>query len=275
MKNFGKLVLTAVFATVLGGMCMACYSGKELNDDRKQVTQNRAVGYFSKIESRGSADIRFVQGKGSSVRIVGPKSAVDNMLLEKKGDALTITQRSGSHIFNNDYGNVTIYITSPDITAVSIIGSGSFTATSDIDTDNLYMTIKGSGDIALRGVVCDAATLETRGSGDIECGAIDTRSAKVSSIGSGDIEMKSLKADNANFLARGSGDITAALKNVATTNIATYGSGDIAVRMTGCGLATAATYGSGDITLSGSLRSLQQTSKGSGDINTSRLTYIK
>lgn len=275
MKNFGKLVLTAVLAVALGGVCMACYSGKELKEDRRQVTQNRTVGYFSKVESRGSADIRFVQGKGSSVRIVGPKSAVDNIVVENRGDALTITHKSGNRLFNTDNGDVTIYITSPDLTDVSLIGSGSFKAEGNIDTDNLRVLVKGSGDVDFHNVVCDGATFETRGSGDIEVSAIDARSAKVSCIGSGDVEIKSLKADNADFLVRGSGDINTVLKNVATISMSTYGSGDIDARMIGCGSATAATYGSGDITLIGSLGSLSQTAKGSGEVHTGKLVLRK
>lgn len=271
MKNFGKLVLTAVLAVALGGVCMACYSGKELKEDRRQVTRNHAVGYFSKVESLGSADIRFVQGKGSSVRIVGPKSAVDKIVVENSGDALRITHKSDNRLFNNDNGDVTVYITSPDLTAVSIIGSGSFKAAGNIDTDNLSVIVKGSGDVDFHNVVCDGATFETRGSGDIEVDAIDARSAKVSSFGSGDIEVKSLKAGKADFLVRGSGDIETVLNNVATISMATYGSGDIEARMIGCGSATATTYGSGDITLIGSLGSLSQTARGSGEVHTGKL----
>lgn len=275
MKHISKFIFAAFFAVVCGGVCMACSSSKELKENNRKVTLTRNVGYFAQIHSFGSADIRFAQGKGSSVRIVGPKGAADNILLEKKGDALVIKQKSGNRLFNSDYGDVTIYITSPDLTAVSLNGSGSFTATSNIDTDNLSVAIKGSGDVDFLNVVCDYATFETRGSGDIETKGIEARSAKVSCIGSGDIEIKSLKAGNADFLVRGSGDIEAVLSNVTTTNMAIYGSGDIDAKMLGCGSATVATYGSGDISLSGSLRSLRQTAKGSGEVHTAKLTLGK
>lgn len=275
MKHTNKLIFTALFAAACGGMCMACSSSKELKGNNRDVTLTRNVGYFSQIQSLGHADIQFAQGATNSVRIVGPKSDADNIVLEKNGDALVIKYKGSGKWFNNDGDDVTVYITSTDITAVNLSGSGSFRATSDIDTDRFRVTIKGSGDVTLRNVVCDDATLETRGSGDIAATGIDTRSARVTCIGSGDIAIKSIKADNADFLVRGSGDISTVLRNATTTNMTIYGSGDIAAKMIGCGSATVATYGSGDITLSGSLGSLNQTSKGSGDINIDRLTLGK
>lgn len=274
MKNIGKFIITALVALTCGGVCMACYSSKELKESKKNVSVIRNMGYFSQIQINGSADIQFIQGSNARtpIRIVGSKSLVDNVVLERNGDVLVIKHKPTSgKFFYSESGNLTIYITSTDLTSVNINGSGTFTAKSDIDTDNLNVQIKGSGDAFFRNILCDNVAFETRGSGDIKALSVDTRSAKINIYGSGDIDVKNIKADNTDMQVRGSGDIDAVLKNVRTTNVATYGSGDIDVRFIDCGSASAITVGSGDIELKGSLGSFKQSIKGSGEIDTREL----
>ena len=81
---------------VVGGVCMACYSSKDLKAHGKRVTVTRDVGYFSKVDASGSVDIEFVQGKEQAMRIVGSKQFVDNIVVEK----------SAPTYYNNSYNNV-------------------------------------------------------------------------------------------------------------------------------------------------------------------------
>lgn len=86
-----KRVFSFVMLVAICVACTACYySSSDFKADRSFVKRVVKVGYFCKIESYTSADIKFVQGKTSSVRIEGTKSLVDNLDVRQKGETLVI-----------------------------------------------------------------------------------------------------------------------------------------------------------------------------------------
>ena len=272
MKQLKRLLFTAIAVLACCGICMACYSSKDIKADNTKVKKNVPVGYFSSVELTGMPDIRFVQGKKASVSISGPKSLVESIDVTVSGDKLVVTQKSGRNNFWYSGDNtVTLYVSSPDLTGVSVKGSGCFYMDSNLDTDALGVSVVGSGEAIFRNVVCDKANFELRGSGDIKVESVECRSAECDLMGSGDMDIKRLKADNAGFTLKGSGDMDAALYNVASTTASVLGSGDIDLSFSNCGDARCEVRGSGDIELKGTLGSLSQTCTGTGDIDTEKL----
>ena len=273
MKNFGKIILAAFVAVVCGGVCMACYSSKDVKADGRTVTKTPQVGYFSKVEAYGSADVKFVQGKRSGVRIVGAKYLVDNLVVEQKGETLVLTNKgTGIPFFSASSDDLTVYVTSPDLTDVTMKGSGDFEMDGNLDTDNLNVTLVGSGDADIHSVVCDNVKFDVRGSGDLNAESIECKQAACSVYGSGDVKLGSVTADNVAMLVQGSGDMGAVLRGVAYTSAKVLGSGDIGVVFNNCNTAECEVRGSGDIVLKGSLGSLRKSVAGSGDISTSHLS---
>lgn len=268
------MLLLAVVAVC--GVSMACYPSQSGGSaDSKEVSVNRSVKYFSKVEMYSTADVRFVQGKKVSVRVVGTKAQVDNLETVVSGETLQVRQKSGaSRVFNfNNNNRLTVYVTSPDLTAVSVMGSGDFGVPGNIDTDRLDVDVKGSGDVRFMGkVLCDAVSLTLMGSGDIKAKSIDSKSAVLDGRGSGDIDVESLRANTANVVMRGSGDIDTHLYGVAETSVELFGSGGIDVHFDNCGTANCQLTGSGDIELEGTLGSLTRHKTGSGDIKTGKLS---
>ena len=272
MKTLRHLSVLLLLLAV-GGVCMACYSSKDLKADGKRVTVTRDVGYFSKVDASGSADIEFVQGKERAMRIVGPKQFVDNIVVEKKGETLYISHKSNSvtSFFDDD---VTLYIYSPDLTEVNLRGSVSFDVKGALDTDNLKVSVMGSGEADFGSIVCDAINFEVRGSGDISAKRIDTKNAVANVFGSGDLDFDFLKADNVQFAVSGSGDLDAMLSQVKTMQLNVVGSGDMDIKAQNCGVANCTSAGSGSITLSGTMRDVVKNVAGSGDIDTSNLRAV-
>lgn len=278
MGKTGKLGLMAAFVIGLCATCMACYASKDVKQENtKMIEVDRNVGYFSRIESTTSADIVYEQGKSSKVRIVGNKDLVDNLVVERNGEKLVLkSRRRMGNVVNFSFDNgvsrqLTVYVTSPDLTEVVIGGSGDFVAHTDIDSDVFTLSSNGSADITLRNVVCDNFKIGVRGSGDIKAQTIDCRSASVEIHGSGDAEIGCLKSDAAELSVMGSGDVDATLRGVANTLLSVNGSGDMDVTFDNCGTADCRLYGSGDIELKGSLGSLTKSKAGSGDIDIKEL----
>lgn len=270
-----KRVFSFVMLVAICVACTACYySSSDLNADRSFVKRVVKVGYFCKIESYTSADIKYVQGKTSSVRIEGTKSLVDNLDVKQKGETLVISTK-GRGIRFVGQARLTVYVSSPDITSVYLKGSGEFYAQSNIDTDALDVELSGSGDVDLRNVLCDNISLRLRGSGDVKAQTIDCAAANLELSGSGDLDVKMLKARKAVAALRGSGDLDATLRGVADVQASLFGSGDLDLNFINCGNADIDLRGSGDIELKGTLRTLNTNKKGSGDIDRSELRLAR
>ena len=270
MKLFGKTIIAALMAAVCVSVFGSCFAGKDAREASGSIKETRRVEYFSKVEIASAVDVKFVQGKSCSMRVEGPQRLVDNLVVKQSGDRLTLTYKPGLR-FNFSSGSLTVYLTSPDLTEVSIAGSGEFLARGVVDTDNLSVRVSGSGEVSLPRVVCDNAYFDLRGSGDVRAQSVECRSASVSLAGSGDVTLRSLKADKADIAVRGSGDVDAWLKSVASTRISVVGSGDVDVNFDNCGKADCTVAGSGDVELSGTLGQLSRSASGSGEIDTAKL----
>ena len=202
----------------------------------KKASRQMNVAYFSKIDIKGGANVVFRQTNGGKpkVTVAGYKADVDMVSVKSDGRTLTITQadnRSGWHVFGSGK-EVTVYVSAPDLTAVNIFGSGDFRADGKVDTDNLLVVVKGSGDVDMRNVICDNADIQISGSGDVE--------------------IKNLVAQR-------------------HAGIKVYGSGDVDIKFTRSGYVTCGVYGSGDVELKGYVKGSKKNVKGSGEIETDGL----
>lgn len=237
-----RMIMMAAFvaAMMTGGATMARGSNgmvAEMNvNGGKKASRRMNVAYFSKIDIKGGANVVFRQTNGGKpkVTIAGYKADVDMVSVKSDGRTLTITQadnRSGWHVFGSGK-EVTVYVSAPDLTAVNIFGSGDFRADGKVDTDNLLVVVKGSGDVDMRNVICDNADIQISGSGDVE--------------------IKNLVAQR-------------------HAGIKVYGSGDVDIKFTRSGYVTCGVYGSGDVELKGYVKGLKKNVKGSGEIETDGL----
>lgn len=201
--------------------------------DVTKVCKTFKVGGFEKIVLTGSVDVKYVQGDTVSVTAKGARKMVERLDVTSDGMSLYVKCKPEKGVnINIGSGSAVVYVTSPDIIAVSITGSGDFRSKGHVDTDNMKIKVKGSGDVSFAGIICD--TLD------------------VSVFGSGDVELKKVKA--------------------AVTMLDVKGSGDIRARFAGSGSVESRVFGSGDISLKGTVRSEKHVVKGSGDVDTGKLT---
>lgn len=104
MKTFGRFVALAAFAMACV-VCTACSSSGSLRSDKeshKRVSQVLNLGYFSRIESYTSYDVKFVQGKTPSVRVVGAKGLVERLSVQRNGETLVIKAKGNGFSFSFD-----------------------------------------------------------------------------------------------------------------------------------------------------------------------------
>ena len=178
---------------------------------QKRVSENVNVKPFEQIAIAGSYHIYYTQGEKISVRVEGRLGDLKRMIVSSDGKTLKIKTKSLRKdlrsILGRDMDDVNVYVSSPDLIAVSLAGSGEFEAQGAVDTDHLSVKLAGSGDIDFHQVVCDDVEVELAGSGDVEVKSIDVNNAKISIAGSGDVDMNFVRADFVEAHVAGSGDI--------------------------------------------------------------------
>lgn len=238
-------------------LCSCSTSGLKISytSDADHVTESRSLSGFEKIHINGSPTVYFTQADSFSVRVKGPKDKLENIITEVEGSTLTVRNKGKIGLVNVSLGgdHCSVYVTSPDIVAVSVSGSGDFYCDGSVDTDAIDMRVTGSGNIEFSDIICDRCDALVVGSGDLDIRHLDTRQTTGTVVGSGDLKIKQI--------------------NSADTNLEVRGSGDIEVDfLSGCGAVKAEVLGSGDITLRGQVRKLNIQKRGSGDVDASSLT---
>lgn len=236
---------------------VSCHNTAVISKD--YVTEDRLIKGFEEVEVVGSPNVYYTQADSFSVRVKGPDNFVDNILTEKNGKTLTVRNKGKWGVINisfSDEDELAVYVTSPDLVAVRVNGSGDFISTDLIDTDNMNITLRGSGDINIDKLLCDRCDVELIGSGNIDLPEVEAKETSAVLVGSGDIKM--------------------GLSKVADTRLSLKGSGDIKVDFSeGCRSVDCTVNGSGDIGLSGKIGRFRGEKHGSGDIDIANLTIEK
>lgn len=247
--------------TVMAAMATlaACTNLKvDFHSDDPKVADRRALTGFERIELLGAIDVKYEQADSFSVVVEAPADVFELVQTRVDGNRLVVNMKGKDKLLNLGAVNgkdVTVYVTSPDLIGVEVRGSGDFDCKQHLDTDNLEIALKGSGDIDFKDVICDRIRVSLVGSGDVEVDRVQAQQSDVELVGSGDIKMNQ--------------------RQVSQTRIELKGSGDISMRLDQCGTVDSRLLGSGDITLSGDVDDYRGFTRGSGDMNVKGLAVRK
>lgn len=255
MKKFTTLTSIFLLTTVLSA-CAQSYShhfnsgnswlgGKEVKASKNYVTKQIKVSDFDQIAVSGSLDVTYTQQSGKpKVEIYTSDNIVDLLDIYVKNGKLNLGFKKNVKV---SYNKLEIRVTSEDLNAVNVAGSGDFKFTNGLKTDQLKMNVAGSGDITASNIQCSQGfTANVAGSGDIECKQLKAADIDISVAGSGDLKIENAlvtsvnasvagsgtvkisgSADKANYSVAGSGDLYANDFKVQNISASVAGSGDI------------------------------------------------
>ena len=255
MKKFTTLTSIFLLTTVLSA-CAQSYShhfnsgnswlgGKEVKASKNYVTKQIKVSDFDQIAVSGSLDVTYTQQSGKpKVEIYTSDNIVDLLDIYVKNGKLNLGFKKNVKV---SYNKLEIRVTSEDLNAVNVAGSGDFKFTNGLKTDQLKMNVAGSGDITASNIQCSQGfTANVAGSGDIECKQLKAANMDISVAGSGDLKIENAlvtsanasvagsgtvkisgSADKANYSVAGSGDLYASDFKVQDISASVAGSGDI------------------------------------------------
>lgn len=168
----------------------------------------REVPAFTEISLRIPAKVHLVQGEKQKIEIDANESTLKDLITEVSGRTLIIRFTTKNRLnFSFNPGNVEIYITAPEISALSIAGSGDIMAEGEWNTRIMDLSVSGSGSLYVDKLNAERVKAVISGSGDIvlkDGRKADEFSGNIS--GSGNIRAGSYEAANVNVRIAGSGN---------------------------------------------------------------------
>lgn len=255
MKKFTTLTSIFLLTTVLSA-CAQSYShhfnsgnswlgGKEVKASRNYVTKQIKVSDFDQIAVSGSLDVTYTQQSGKpKVEIYTSDNIVDLLDIYVKNGKLNLGFKKNVKV---SYNKLEIRVTSEDLNAVNVAGSGDFKFTNGLKTDQLKMNVAGSGDITASNIQCSQGfTANVAGSGDIECKQLKAADMDISVAGSGDLKIENALVTSVNASVAGSGTVKIS-GNADKANYSVAGSGDLYANDFKVQNISASVAGSGDI----------------------------
>lgn len=204
--------------------------------------ETRSLAAFSEISLGGSPTVILRQGSPQKVEVEGDPTDLARLETVVEGSRLRIRRKPENFRGNDFQGKVTVYITIPDVNALSVGGSGTIKAVTDIQSHHLKLSVSGSGDISLPDMQADALDSSVAGSGTISIAGICPQH-NLSVSGSGDVKAAKLRSEVCSVRISGSG--SAYLQATKTLDARIAGSGDVYV--TGNPRVSSSTAGSGRV----------------------------
>lgn len=220
------------------------FGGKTIKASKNYVTKNIKVDNFTGLSIAGSPDVTYTQKAGKpTVEVYTSDNIVDLLDIRVKDGTLIIGFKKGVNV---SFNKLEVRVSSETLNKISVAGSGDVVLFNGLKTDNLQLSVAGSGDMKANNIYCEKLEVSISGSGDIEGSNINCTKLKTSVAGSGDLKLDHVKSTNTEASVAGSG--TATLNG--TTQEATYrvaGSGDLFASDLQAKRISASVAGSGDI----------------------------
>jgi hypothetical protein len=170
-----------------------------------QSKETRNVSGFTKVSFGVSGDLFIKIGSEFKLVIEGDKDVLDEIETSVSGNRLNI-KRENWH-FNFDNEKVTINLTMPELEGLGVSGSGKAQIMDPVKSDDLSLSVSGSGKLITSELNADNLNCGISGSGDIilgSGGSVDNGDISIS--GSGSFSGEGVEIDHLEVSISGSGN---------------------------------------------------------------------
>ena len=230
--------MPAVLMITLG--LSSCYFDSQfpcVRGEGERVTEVFTIADFQSVSNSLDANIYITQGTDYRIEVVAQENIIDDLEFRISGSELRI---KSDHCLRS-HDEIDIYITMPEIEALTVSGSGDIYAEDLLKVSDVDLAVSGSGSIRAN-LEGNAVSSHISGSGDIYLeGATVTHDIRIS--GSGKVHAFDLLSERAEIRISGSGDAEVTVSESLKVNIS--GSGD--VRYQGTPKLDVKTSGSGKV----------------------------
>lgn len=194
-----------------------------LSNDLSSENETRNIKGFTRISFGVSGNLYINIGSEFKVILEGDESLLDDIETELSGDKLIIKKDNWGFNMNE---KVTIYITMPELTGLGVSGSGRAEVRDEIKTEDLDLSVSGSGRLLTAGIKATNLECSISGSGNIVlAGEGNVDDAEISISGSGNYAGELLKIATLEASISGSGNCTCSVTESLEARVS--GSGNV------------------------------------------------
>ena len=173
-----------------------------------QNREVRNVDNFNKISFGFPGKLYLKQGSPQKVELEGDADVLEEVETDVDGGRLKIGREGKWFDWNSNDDRITVYITVPNIEAVSVSGSGDIIGQTKIRASDIDLNVSGSGSLSLDVEATGDVNANVSGSGDMDLkGHFESFESDVS--GSGKVILSAQIDNTADFGISGSGKIQA------------------------------------------------------------------
>lgn len=182
----------------------------------------RKLEAFSGIGISVHADVFYTPGNTHEITIEGDDRDVDELITEVEDGFLRIKYPNGKWRIRRS--KLTIHVTSRELEAVKMSGSGLFEADDPVASDEMDLAISGSGNIVFKKLEADEVGVKISGSGDVllDSGSADEMEMKIS--GSGKLKAETFEVNEFSASISGSGGARITAKEELEVRVSGSGS---------------------------------------------------
>lgn len=226
MKTLTAIIVSGIFA--LSATACTCnsglFGGKTVKASRNYVTKNIKVDNFTGLNLAGSPNVTYTQKAGKpEVEVYTSDNIVDLLDINVVNNTLNIKFKKGVSV---SYNKLEIRVSSETLNNISVAGSGNVELANGLKTDNLKVSVAGSGDIEGSNITCANLTASIAGSGDLKLDNVSAAGTEASVSGSGTAILTGTSQE-ADYRVAGSGDLFASGLQAKRVSASVSGSGDI------------------------------------------------
>jgi hypothetical protein len=184
--------------------------------------ETRDLKGFTKVSFGVSGNMYINIGPEFKVVLEGSQSVLDEIVTEVSGGRLTVKKENWRF---NQNEKVTVYITMPEIKGLGVSGSGRAEIKDIVKTDDLSLSVSGSGKIFTGEIAVSNLSSGISGSGDIIVGSGRADRGDISISGSGNYNGENAKIGSLDISISGSGNCTANVTESLKASVS--GSGNV------------------------------------------------
>lgn len=228
-------------ATILTAIILAINVTAGLAAGQSVVKETRDLKGFTKVNFGVSGNMYISIGSEFKVVLEGDKDDLDEIITEVSGGKLVVKKENWRFNMNE---KVNVYITMPEIEGVGVSGSGKAEIKDLIKSNNLNLSVSGSG--------------------KLYTGEVSVTNLDCSISGSGDINIGGGSAANGDFSISGSGSYSGENAKIGSADVSISGSGNCLLNATES--LKAHVSGSGNVTYTGGAPKVDARVSGSGKV---------
>jgi hypothetical protein len=165
------------------------------------VAESRTIAGFSRVDLAVGGSVYLTQGPTTSIRVEAQRNVLDVLQTNVSNERLTI---SFGRVNVHHHEPIRVYVTTPNLSSVSVSGSGELLGREAWQVQDLDLSVSGSGSIGFDKLLARDLNTDISGSGSVGLGG-EARDHNVRISGSGQINTYALSLQTADVTISGSG----------------------------------------------------------------------